>query len=247
VTIHDAQSGEQKLALLQSEATTGCPVNQLLFTPDGKRLLACGERSTTGPIIWGWDLPAGGEPDVYKFADQGDGFRTFAISPDGKMLVASTDKSCELVEIDVSGPKVKEVVRIDSPGGKVRHIAFAPDSKTFATCGNDRPVCVYDAASGKKQAELGQKQASCVVYLADGTLVSSDKAQVCLWDPAAKTCKGIYGSKGKADGTEPANDTAAGAGAESGTSVAPSGKQLAFGVDLNECGTVVVFDVGAMK
>jgi WD40 repeat protein len=246
VTIHDAQSGEQKLALLQSEATTGCPVNQLLFTPDGKRLLACGERSTTGPIIWGWDLPAGGEPDVYKFADQGDGFRTFAISPDGKMLVASTVKATDLVEIDVSGPKVKEVVRLES-GGNVRHIAFAPDGKTFAICGNDRPVCVYDVASGKKQAELGHKTASCVAYLADGTLVSSDKAQVCLWDPAAKTCKGIYGAKGKADGTEPANDSAAGAGAESGTSVAPSGKQLAFGVDLNECGTIVVFDVGALK
>jgi WD40 repeat protein len=246
VTIHDATSGEEKLALLQSDATAGCPVNQLLFTPDGKRLLACGERSSTGPIIWGWDLPAGGPPDVYKFAGQGDGFRTFALSPDGKMLVASTDKSCELVEIEVSGADVKEVVRLDSQG-KVRHIAFAPDGKTFATCGNDRPVVVHDLAAQKRLAEFGQKWASCVVYLADGTLVSSDKEQVCLWDPAANKCKGIYGVKGKADGAEPANNSSAGAGAETGTSVSPSGKQLAFGVDLGECGNVVVFDVGALK
>jgi WD40 repeat protein len=247
VSIFDAATGEEKLQLPLSKGTAGCPVNNVVYSPDGKKLLACGKRASSGPILWSWDLPRGGQPDVCAFGDEGDTFFTFALSPDGKTVAASTQNSGEVVLIDVSGEKVKEKLRLKVTAGQVvKRVAFSPDGKTFATCGFNRAVAVFETESGKTLTTFPQTFCASVVFLGDGTLVSADKEQFCLWDVPAKRLKGVFGRKGKVTAAEPGNSQSAANGAEAGTSAGPGGKLLAWSVDLEEWGVVYVFDVAAL-
>jgi WD40 repeat protein len=229
VTLLDTQTGETKLALRRGEKTN---VSGVAFSPDGKRLYACGERSQ-GPVIWAWD--PGGDPSVYYFREAGDGFSTLAISPDGKRLAAALTKSGEVALVDASGD-LKELARIAAQKTAPRSLAFSPDGKWIATGDKDRPVCVYD--DQKKLAELPVSSSS-LAFLPDGTLLASDAEQVSLWDVAAKRCKGCFGAKGKTSFTR-----SAGEGSSARTSVSPSGKLVAW--VSGETGVVFVFDAASL-
>jgi WD40 repeat protein len=67
------------------------------------------------------------------------------------------------------------LLNISAHSGRVFGIAFSPDGKQFASCGDDKMIIIWDRATGKKQQTLEGHfgWVHCVAYSPDGSWIAS--------------------------------------------------------------------------
>ncbi len=124
-------------------------VHALVFSKDGKRLLAGGGTPGFSGEIRLLDLTSGRE--VYSVGEHTDAVYALALSPDGTRFASgSADKTIRIWEFATGKPL--QVLREHSDA--VWGLAYSPDGKYLASSSADRSVKVWDAATGKRLYSL---------------------------------------------------------------------------------------------
>ncbi|HEV2971475.1 MAG TPA: M56 family metallopeptidase, partial [Pirellulales bacterium] len=134
------------------------PPNSIRFLPDDQRLVTAGDDGT----IRIWNLADSRQERVMQhIRDQGtydSGIRGMDVSPDGKYIASSSyDDTVRLWETATS----REIFRLPGNGHLGGHLAvrFTPDSKRFASWGNDLRLYLWDVSTGKAVREFQTKPA----------------------------------------------------------------------------------------
>jgi hypothetical protein len=123
----------------------GDTVRSLVFTPDGKRIIAGGGVSGAIGQVRVWDVPSSKETIV--FGDHTDIVNQAAISPDANTVVtASSDKSLKVWEL-ASG-KLLQTLR--DHADQVLGVAYHPSGKHIVSCGLDKSFKTWDTTSWKR-------------------------------------------------------------------------------------------------
>lgn len=186
-------------------------VNTVAFSPDGT-LLASGNGTllgSTGSIRHHWDgtpyMVAPGSETPLPFPNmvilwgtatgaerrrwQGfeTGFWGVAFSPDGKLLAAGGGTPTGFIDdaVRLWDVATGEPIATFREHRSVWSIAFSPDGATLAS-GNGEGITLWDIATGKMNASLGNGAARSVVFSPDGALLASgyDSGKVRLWNMA---------------------------------------------------------------
>jgi WD40 repeat protein len=157
----------------------GFGVGEVAFLPGGKTLLAGCDGMLTR-----WDAATGKKlGPLMKTAGN------WALSPDGKVLAMSGEKSVVLYAT-ADGKKLRTWEEKLKPKQYVSSLAFSADGKTLAAADNMGTIRLYDAVGGKRLRELTaveDKHCSWQIALSpDGkTLASSgglDDHTLRVWD-----------------------------------------------------------------
>src|SRR5262249_47332658 len=149
----------------------------LLFTPDGKRLVAL-KHVKDGHLVLVWDLASGKETVRFKAprpTENGPGpmavsNTTVAIGLEGggtSLWDLATGKERKLA--------TDHVAKASWQYGGTLAVAFAPDGKTLAPGGRDGLVKLWDVASGRhlRTLELQYTQVEALAWSRDGRTVAS--------------------------------------------------------------------------
>jgi RNA polymerase sigma factor (sigma-70 family) len=163
---------------------------RLLFTPDGKRLVAL-KRVKNGHVVHVWDLASGKETVRFKAPrPRENGPGPMAVS-NTTVAIGLEDGSTSLWDLATGQERklnTEHVTRASAESTGTLAVAFAPDGQTLATGGRDGLVKLWDVASGRHLRTL-EPQYTPVMALAwsrDGrTLTSAGQGGVIrLWDAA---------------------------------------------------------------
>jgi WD40 repeat protein len=176
-----------------------------------------------------WDVATGKQADPVR----GGGGFIVAFSPEGKRLAGVGGKQSGGGQGEVTvwdAEKLDVVWSSKKPAKTVTGAAFSPDGKRLATCGWDKVVRVWEAATGKELVTLKGHEGDdvrSVTFSPDGKRLASvggDKV-VRVWDVAAE--KELFAMKGHTADIW-------------GVASSPDGKRVAAA---NRDGTVTVWDV----
>jgi WD40 repeat protein len=186
VQLWNAATGDE---LRKLEGATA-RLSNVAFSPDGKRVAACGvENPPNSPTlgkVFVWDAATG------KFLHQienGNGpVLAVVFSPDGA-AIAAAGSTAEVHLYDAATGA--ETGTIPIPSGPVNGLAFAPGGKTLAGALSDGSVRFWDVAAKAETSRLPAHPGSCraVAFTAGGKwLVSGGgRRSVKVWDAAAKS------------------------------------------------------------
>ncbi len=147
VRLWDAASGKpgpSVVAWSPDHATTGekC-VQCVVFTPDGRRLLSCGDSGS----VEVWDATTGALAETVNASP--DPLYAVAVSPDGKRLAAGGfDRMIHVYDLQ-SG---KEEWALEGHGDAVYSVAFSPDGATLLSGSGDQTLRRWDLATGRETA-----------------------------------------------------------------------------------------------
>lgn len=212
----------------------------ILFTPDGKTLIAPGTI-----CIRRWDVASGKEIRAVAEGHAG-AVTSVAVSPDGRWLATlSTWKfTGQLYLWDIATGQLQRT--IDAPVAPIillngletlfspGRVVFAPDGKTLAIGWPMRSVTVHETATGRKLREWKTGSVVSLAFLPNGRdVVSGDmQGRVSLWNVAADkqrhrfapqappgTIEGMMGMMGMMGGQPLANPAH--------VAVSPDGRTLA--------------------
>jgi WD40 repeat protein/serine/threonine protein kinase len=160
----------------------------LAFHPDSKVLATSGRDG----LIKLWELATGSQL-VARKAHTGVIFDV-AFDPKGTLLAsAGEDGFVRLWDVASLFPLLnmtggQPLKTLEGHAGMVRQVAFRPDGKQLASCGDDRTIRIWDIASGQEAKRLrGHTHfVTGLTYLADGQrLVSSSlDGAVKVWNMA---------------------------------------------------------------
>jgi RNA polymerase sigma factor (sigma-70 family) len=185
---------------------------QLAFTPDGRTLVGVDLEDGTVRL---WDVAAGKERRTFRVVRDGEPKRPFyvwhaVLSPDGRTLAVGYQRADNTTNFfgevvvrlwDVATGK--ELYELTGHTNEVLDLAFAPDSRLLATCGEnpgglkeggERPredrVFVWDVASAKRVAGLAAGLplgAVSVAFAPDGRTLATASADgvIRLWEVAS--------------------------------------------------------------
>jgi WD40 repeat protein len=160
------------------------PINNLLFSPDGKTLLSSSMDGTIN--LWG--MPEGKELRTLQLtAWYTSRNRSVALAPDGKVLATlSSNGSVTLLDM-ANGQELRS---FSGNTVAILAIGFSPDSKMLATGFGDGTVKVWEVDTGRELPISfgGHKRAVInVAFLPDGkTLLSEDNyGELKFWDTAS--------------------------------------------------------------
>src|SRR5262249_8562700 len=163
---------------------------RLLFTPDGKHLVAL-KQVKDGYLVIVWNLATSKETVRFKAprpTENGPGpmavsNTTVAIGLEGggtSLWDLATGKERKLDTADVA--------KAPSPSTGTLAVAFAPDGQTLATGDRDGPVKLWDVASGRhlRTLEQADMEVGALAWSRDGqTVASAGRGGVIrLWDAA---------------------------------------------------------------
>ncbi len=122
-------------------------VNALAFSPDGK-ILASGGFSN--PIIQLWDIETGTKLSNFTLSRPTDSIEALAFSEDAKTLI-SLDMVGRFTHWDIeTGSKTSSSSRMQSHEA----VVFSPANNMLATGHGDGKIRLWDATTGKRQANL---------------------------------------------------------------------------------------------
>ncbi len=107
-------------------------VYSIVFSPDGKRLISCGEETKV------WDVATGNE--LMTLRGHGGYTWTAAFSPDGKRIIAG----CGNVKV-WDAQTGAEVMTLRQPGSSVWPVSFSPDGRRIAAGGDDGTVILWES------------------------------------------------------------------------------------------------------
>jgi RNA polymerase sigma factor (sigma-70 family) len=148
IRLVDAATGKE-LKKLRLEGTS---YNQLLFSPDGKRLAGGGSSGDKVHVaVWNletfeairrWDWPKGRDPHSTV--------ECLAFTPDGSRLAAATFRQSSARVWDIE--KDREVAQL--PHDHIYGLSFSPDGKTLATAGWDKCVRFWNPDTAKVIREM---------------------------------------------------------------------------------------------
>ncbi len=152
-------------------------INNLLFSPDGSRLI-CGTRRE---VVHLWDVKRKRESCQFRTSAH---IYALAVSPNGRWLAGGDKKSSVYVwDLTIN----KEVEHFAAHQGWLRAAAFSPDGRTLATGGEGQTILVWEMASGKTCLRLNcDEEVRCLAFSHDGRFMASsgkDKA-ISLWELA---------------------------------------------------------------
>ena len=157
-------------------------INDVCFTPDGKRLITAGEDPTAKL----WDVETGEE--LRSYVGHIGEVRSVAVSPDGKTLATgSADGTAKLWDL-ASG---REITTLRSSQKSVTAVCFSPVGNTLAVGDVDASTTLWNSANGAKIRTLPGSAASArsICFSPDGMLIATGSVDhtFCLWDVATGT------------------------------------------------------------
>lgn len=157
-------------ALLRSVAAPPGPVTDLLFTGDGKQIVAAGgEPGLFGEVVIS-DVATG--QALRTLRGHKDSLYAVALSPDGKLLAtASYDQQIVLWDYE-SGSQLGV---LEGHSGAVFDLAFNPDGRLLASASADRTVKLWDVAARKRLDTFAQplQEVYSVAFSPDGQRVAA--------------------------------------------------------------------------
>jgi len=193
VHLYDAVTGRQLAVLGPHQAQ----VENLVFSPDGKRLVST--TNWTASVIYLWDGESGKEIAVMR--DHTAYVRSVRFSTDGSRLVSGSDfadNSARLWDAATGQP----LLVLAGHKNRVEQAAFSPDAKRVVTGSLDQTARLWDGPSGKLLAVLSghTHQVYHVLFNPNGTRVvtASDDATLRLWDAQTGELIGVL--RGHSDG-----------------------------------------------
>jgi RNA polymerase sigma factor (sigma-70 family) len=178
----------------------------LLFTPDGKRLVAFKQaKDEANPLVVVFDLAAGKETARFKtgrptgIAGEPSVHPAAAVS-DTTLAIGLDDGSASLWDLATGKRRLLDTHHV-APGAKqyagtgvewqyvaTVGVAFAPDGKTLATSGRDGLVKLWDVASGRQLHTLERHYSwpEALAWSRDGRTIASASRDglIRLWDAA---------------------------------------------------------------
>jgi WD40 repeat protein/serine/threonine protein kinase len=177
--VWDAATGHE---VFTCRYTPGLTMWAAAFSPDGKRLAACG---TQGIRIW--DLASRETPITWP--SDSDFGNCLAFSPDGKRLAMGGVEGMAELWDTASGQKVQN---FKGHFGPVHALAFSPDGTRLATGGADGTLRLWDTTAGSDAVSIPQDRPSPPEFpmlSPDGLTVLTDFAsgagrRARLWDTA---------------------------------------------------------------
>ncbi|HEX5837996.1 MAG TPA: hypothetical protein VFY26_09195 [Anaerolineales bacterium] len=144
--IWDVKTGQR--LLMMHEESEGAIINQLNFSPDGKRLVVACEDGEMG---WAsiWDASTGEK--LIRLSGHTIQVRSAAFSPDGKHLAtASADRTIKIWDAS-NGTELRTIY---GHTDVLSIVAFSPDSQRIVSAGWDRQVKIWDAGTGEQLMTL---------------------------------------------------------------------------------------------
>jgi WD40 repeat protein len=181
VQIWDAKTGKR---IGQVAAPKKQPITALDVSHDGKCILAidCGIRL----IVWHADSGK----KLCGFVAVGP--RSAVLTPDGRQIVASTDETIVVYDVQIGKRLVTASygpATVSLGEDSAIWLAMSPDGASFASAGHDKTVRIWDLPSCKERRQmLGHSETpSCIAFSADGRLIATADVRggVLLWEVAS--------------------------------------------------------------
>jgi WD40 repeat protein len=153
----------------------------LTFSPDGSRLWGVGSLLHPQYVAYGvlcWDTADGHRVLSLEASDSLDWITP---SPDGRRAVARPGSADELFFLNVWDESWGRAGRLL---GRVREVAWCPDSRTVVAAGLSGGIALVDAATGKLTARtefLRNPTAAVAVHPSRRGLLSAEGAKVRTW------------------------------------------------------------------
>lgn len=185
ITLWDPATGRERRRLTGH----GGGVTGLAFAPDSRSLVSGGYDGTTRL----WDAATGKGREVAERGDA-DTVYALALSGDGRSLaVGRAGGRVSVWELSAG----RMAWRADRPGHMVGDLAWSPDGRTLASVDQvvtERPVELWESASGQRRALFEGSSAAAVAFSPDGrALATADDDGVVRWWDVGGRPRGILG------------------------------------------------------
>jgi WD40 repeat protein/serine/threonine protein kinase len=175
-------------------------VNSVAFAPCGRYLVSGG----AGGTVRMWEAATGRALGVYPKHDKPVGTVVFNRDPDGPRLAsADVGQTVWLWHLSAAGELTpdREPIRLDQPGSRastrelavlggsrraITSLAFSPDGRRLAAVSPDRPVQLWDVATGREVLTLTDTpyRPAGVAFAPDGRhlVLTTAEGLVAVWD-----------------------------------------------------------------
>lgn len=168
----DASSGHQLAAIKGHEGK----VRGLAVSPDGSRIATGGADN----VVRVWDTKS---HEMTHFMSSRDSIRDLVFSPSGDRIGAALhDRTVQVWNTDTG----HEATTMTGHSASVTGVAFSPDGRTIASCGeDDRKARIWDSETGEQVAGLNPNLQALrqPAFSPDGTrLAIASYARYSLWN-----------------------------------------------------------------